>query len=146
MRRPGRTAAIRAAAIRAATIRAATIRAAAFGAVLALAALAPGLVQPARAQQIDERFNDYPTVARADYVFGCIAVNGQGRDVLEKCSCSIDVIASILPYAEYVEAEAVLTLQQASGERTSVFRSAALATEIVAKLRRAQAEAEIVCF
>ena len=38
--------------------------------------------------------NDYPTVARADYVFGCMASNGQTRDALEKCSCSVDVIAS----------------------------------------------------
>ena len=111
-------------------------------AALALAVLAA----PAGAQQIDERFNDYPTVARADYVFGCLAVNGQSRDALERCACSIDVIASILPYAEYTEAEAVLALRQTSGERTSLFRSAAVASEIVAKLRRAQAEAEIVCF
>ena len=104
------------------------------------------VAMPAAAQQIDERFNDYPTVARADYVFGCMAVNGQGRDVLEKCSCSIDVISSILPYDDYVGAETVLTLRQTSGERTSVFRSAAMATEIVASLRRAQAEAEILCF
>ena len=34
--------------------------------------------------------NDYPTVARADYVFGCMQVNGQTRDALERCSCSID--------------------------------------------------------
>ena len=27
--------------------------------------------------------NDYPTVARADYVFGCMQVNGQTRDALE---------------------------------------------------------------
>jgi hypothetical protein len=41
--------------------------------------------------------NDYPTVARADYVFGCMQVNGQTRDALERCSCSIDVIASFFP-------------------------------------------------
>ena len=30
--------------------------------------------------------NDYPTVARADYVFGCMQANGQTRDALERCS------------------------------------------------------------
>ena len=99
-----------------------------------------------QAQETDARFNDYPTAARADYVFGCMAVNGQGRDVLEHCACSIDVIASLLSYEDYVEAETVLSLQQVGGERTSIFRSATLATEIVASLRRAQAEAEILCF
>jgi hypothetical protein len=42
--------------------------------------------------------NDYPTAARADYVFACMKTNGDTRQALEKCSCSIDVIASILPY------------------------------------------------
>src|SRR5229473_3344336 len=42
--------------------------------------------------------NDYPTAARADYVFACMKTNGETRPALEKCSCSIDVIASILPY------------------------------------------------
>jgi hypothetical protein len=42
--------------------------------------------------------NDYPTEARADYVFACMQVNGQTRDSLMKCSCSIDAIAAVLPY------------------------------------------------
>lgn len=75
-----------------------------------------------------------------------MAVNGQGRDVLEKCACSIDVIASIVPYDDYVEAEAVLTLRQGSGERMALFRSPVITEAFVAGLRRAQAEAEIVCF
>lgn len=106
--------------------------------------LAVGL--PVKAQSLAESLNDYPTAARADYVFGCMAVNGQGRDVLEKCSCSIDVIASILPYDGYVQAETVLSLRQTGGERMSIFRTAAMANAIVADLRRAQAEAEILCF
>ncbi|WP_165915589.1 hypothetical protein [Rhodovulum marinum] len=92
------------------------------------------------------RLNDYPTAARADYVFACMATNGQGRDVLEKCACSIDVIASILPYEAYVQAETVLSMRQVGGERMSIFRSSAMANALVAELRRAQAEAEILCF
>jgi len=90
--------------------------------------------------------NDYPTVARADYVFGCMAANGNTRRVLERCACSIDVVASILPYDRYVEAEAVLRLRQVGGEKTTIFRSSAPAKAMVADLRRAQAEAEIRCF
>ena len=52
--------------------------------------------------------NDYPTAARADYVFACMKTNGETRQALEQCSCSIDVIASILPYDRYVAAETVL--------------------------------------
>jgi hypothetical protein len=90
--------------------------------------------------------NDYPTVARADYVFACMAANGQTRQVLEKCACSIDVIASILTYDDYVSGETVLRMRQGQGERMAIFRSAEGAKAAVSNLRRAQAEAEIRCF
>ncbi len=90
--------------------------------------------------------NDYPTAVRAEYVFGCMAVNGQTSDALNRCSCSIDTIASILPYDDYVAAETVLRMRLSSGERSTLFRGGAMTTATVADLRRAQAEAEIICF
>lgn len=90
--------------------------------------------------------NDYPTVARADYVFGCMAANGNTRTALEQCACSIDHIATVLPYEAYVSAETVLRMRQLGGEKTSPFRTAAGFKESVANLRRAQAEADILCF
>ena len=90
--------------------------------------------------------NDYPTAARADYVFACMASNGQTADILKRCSCSIDIIASILPYDRYVEAETVLRMQQVGGEKTAMFRSAPQAKTAVENLKRAQAESEIRCF
>lgn len=90
--------------------------------------------------------NDYPTSARADYVFGCMAVNGQTRDALDRCSCSIDLIASILTYDQYVGAETVLMVAQKGGENTSIFRTSPLMRNKVDALRRAQAEAEVRCF
>ncbi len=90
--------------------------------------------------------NDYPTEARADYVFGCMAVNGQTREALTRCSCSVDVVASILPYEQYVEAETVLSIQRLRSERTAPLRNAEGAKNAVVDLRRAQAEAEIRCF
>ncbi len=111
---------------------------------LALALLVAA--SPALGQDLADRLNDYPTEARADYVFGCMAANGQDRITLRKCACSIDVIASILPYEKYVEAETILSLQQGSGDQLSMFKTMTVATEAVATLRRAQAEAEITCF
>ncbi len=103
------------------------------------------VIGPASGQ--DKGFiNDYPTSARADYVFGCMAVNGQTRDALERCSCSIDLIASILTYDQYVGAETVLMVAQKGGENTSIFRTAPLMRNKVDALRRAQAEAEVRCF
>jgi len=90
--------------------------------------------------------NDYPTVARADYVFGCMAANGETRQALERCSCSIDVIASILSYDHYVEAETIMSISRTGGEKTSMFKSSPQMRNKVADLRRAQAEAEVRCF
>ncbi|MEL6264471.1 MAG: hypothetical protein AAFR52_02315 [Pseudomonadota bacterium] len=90
--------------------------------------------------------NDYPTAVRADYVLGCMAANGQSRPVLEQCSCAIDHIATILPYDAYVEAETMLRTLQVGGERVAAMRGSARHTAMVADLRRAQAEADIVCF
>lgn len=90
--------------------------------------------------------NDYPTESRAEYVFACMATNGRTADTLRRCSCSIDVIASIVPYDDYVEAEAVLALMQTSGERVEAMRNAAPAKVFVQQLRRAQAEGSVRCF
>ena len=90
--------------------------------------------------------NDYPTSARADYVFGCMKANGETQELLQKCSCSIDVIASIIPYDGYVTAETILSMSQVSGPVGSEFRSTEPAKQALQEFRRAQAEAEIRCF
>jgi len=111
-----------------------------------LAAALAGAAGMVVAQDVAEQFNDYPTEVRADYVFACMATNGQGADVLRRCSCSIDEIAAILPYEKYLQAETVLSMRRASGQRMSYFQGAPEAQDYVADLRRAQAEAEIICF
>ena len=88
--------------------------------------------------------NDYPTVARADYVFACMAVNGQTREILEKCSCSIDQIAAILPWDEYEEAETIMSVGLRGGEY--VAGQVAAMQEKVHNLKRAQVEGELRCF
>jgi hypothetical protein len=94
----------------------------------------------------DEPGNDYPTAARADYVFGCMAVNGQSREVLQRCACSIDVIATLLPYEQYEQAETIMSMRQLAGQNASMFHSMPQLREKVANLKRAQVEAELRCF
>jgi hypothetical protein len=108
---------------------------------LAVAALAAATASAAPAD-----LNDYPTVARSDYVFGCMKPNGDTRQALEQCSCSIDVIASILSYLRYVEAETVLSMAQVPGRLGDIFRGPEQSRSAVNDLRRAQAEAEVRCF
>lgn len=90
--------------------------------------------------------NDYPTSARAEYVFGCLKANGETRQAIEQCSCSIDVVASLLSYERYVTAETVLSMSQVRGNLGGEFRSSEQASSAVNDLRRAQAEAEVRCF
>jgi hypothetical protein len=90
--------------------------------------------------------NDYPTVARSEYVFGCLKANGETRQAISQCSCSIDVIASLLPYERYVTAETVLSMSQVRGNLGGEFRSSEQAANALNDLRRAQAEAEVRCF
>jgi len=93
-----------------------------------------------------EDINDYPTSARSEYVFGCLKANGETRQAIEQCSCSIDVVASLVPYDRYVTAETVLSMSQVQGNLGGQFRSSEQAAGALNDLRRAQAEAEVRCF
>ena len=90
--------------------------------------------------------NDYPTSARVDYVFGCMKANGETQVSLQKCSCSIDVLASLLPYDRYVTAQTVLSMSQVPGNLGGEFRSTEISRTALEDLRRTQAEAEVRCF
>jgi hypothetical protein len=110
-------------------------------AAAALAAAAMNLSLPARA-------NDYPTATVADYVLACMAANGNSAQALQQCSCSIDVLASLLSYEDYSMAETVLRMRQVNGggEKMALFRETPFAKSTIDRLRRAQVEAEVRCF
>lgn len=110
----------------------------------ALAAFSAAMTLPA-ALAMDLPVNDYPTVTRADYVFGCMQVNGQTREMLEKCSCSIDQIAALLPYAQYEEAETIKSVSMRGGEQVAVLQNPQIQQKVKA-LQFAQVEAELKCF
>jgi hypothetical protein len=114
--------------------------------MIAFGALLLGIAGGPSECAVAQSRNDYPTHARADYVFACMKVNGDTRQALEQCSCSIDIIASIVPYDRYVSAEAVLSLAQVPGRFGAMFRSTEASKGAVNDLRRAQAEAEVRCF
>jgi hypothetical protein len=103
---------------------------------LPLALLLLALALPASAAEL----NDYPTSTRADYVFGCMKANGDTRQSLDQCSCSIDVIATILPFERYVAAETVASLEQQMGQVGSLMRNTAIARDALDELREAEAE------
>jgi hypothetical protein len=98
------------------------------------------------ASQAAANNNDYPTEARADYVFVCMKTNGENQEMLRRCSCSIDVIASLLPYDRYVAAQTVASMNQVQGQIGTMFRASQQTKAMLDDLRRAQAEAEVRCF
>jgi hypothetical protein len=106
--------------------------------LLAVAAIAYSL--PANSAPL------YPTSTLAEYVYGCMKANGENRDILQRCSCSIDVIASVVSYDDYVAAETFKSMALAGGENASLFLSSAPAKAATTKLKQAQAEADIRCF
>ena len=124
----------------------ACVRAKTLGAILIAAVLAWGGSALAQGSSLGDGVNDFPTEARADYVFACMATNGQTQEALRRCSCSVDVIASILTYDQYVEADTVLRMRLVAGEKSTLFKTGRGAKQMVETLRRAQAEAEIRCF
>lgn len=90
--------------------------------------------------------NDYPTEARVDYVLGCMAANGQNYLTMQKCSCSIDVIAELVPYDDYEAVTTILSMQDQRGEMGMLFRTERGMQEDVERFRGAQTEADLRCF
>ncbi|QRM57552.1 hypothetical protein F3Y30_23980 (plasmid) [Sinorhizobium sp. BG8] len=72
--------------------------------------------------------------------------NGENRNMLDRCSCSIDVIASIVTYDHYVTAATFKEMGLVSGEKGVLFRESAPAKAALTELKRAQAEADVRCF
>ena len=114
--------------------------------LLALLATAPGLAAPAASAAERGAVNDYPTAARADYVFACMTVNGGTQEALGRCSCAVDVIASILPYHDYEEAETVLRMRNLGGGYLAQTFRVQESNQMVERLQEAQAEADVRCF
>ena len=90
--------------------------------------------------------NDFPTLARAEFVFACMSSNASNRDFMAKCSCAIDEIAKRITYDEYAQAETITRLQLGASPREEAFKSVGLSKERMDKLFRAQAASELQCF
>jgi hypothetical protein len=90
--------------------------------------------------------NAYPTEVVADYVIGCMASNGASQNTLRRCSCSIDTVASMLPYDTYEKADTIIRMSAVAGGNTEIFRTTNMLKKVVDELRLAQIEADFRCF
>lgn len=90
--------------------------------------------------------NDFPTLARSEFVFACMSSNATNRDFMAKCSCAVDEIAKRINYEEYAQAEAIARLWEGASPREEAFKSVGLSKERMDKLFKAQAASELECF
>lgn len=78
--------------------------------------------------------------------FSCMGVNGQTQGRAAPLFLRHRPHRRGADHEDYISAETVLRMQQTSGERSAMFKSSPLMGAMVAELRRAEAEAEILCF
>lgn len=103
-------------------------------------------VLPGVAQAAQTPANNYPTEARAEYVFECMnQLGGESYDTLYKCSCSIDYIANEITYDQYVTLDTYLRGQHAGGERPEVLREGSIARNSRSELAQIKAKAADRC-
>ncbi len=91
--------------------------------------------------------NDFPTLARVEYILRCMDSNGgQKYETLYSCTCIIDKIADKIAYDEFVEAEVFLQLRSTPGERGGLFRDPDRASLLVRKISDLTEVAKKSCF
>ncbi len=66
--------------------------------------------------------NDFPTLARVEYVQECINRTGGDRNHLYQCSCVVDRIAEAMSYDEFVESSTYARYSTLPGEGGGIFR------------------------
>jgi hypothetical protein len=91
--------------------------------------------------------HDYPTVERVLYVQSCMRDHpGPAFEMVNKCSCAIDKIASEIIYDDYVSLSTVANAITIGGERGAVLRDAEPMQELARKFRKLNLDAKKSCF
>jgi hypothetical protein len=95
----------------------------------------------------DARVNDFPTVERVLFVEACARdhPDRSRTEMLYKCSCVIDGIASELSYAEYVDASTAFAAGQVAGERGTHIRESSAGQDLAGRFRQARSNARKAC-
>jgi hypothetical protein len=89
--------------------------------------------------------NNYPTIARVEYVNQCINNNGGKLAALYQCSCAIDRIANTLTYDDYVEVTTFAKNANMPGEGGGMFRDSERGRKLIKNYRDLEADALHSC-
>lgn len=100
-------------------------------------------VAPAMASEM----NQFPTLARVEYVERCLTQFERPRqELIYKCSCAIDAVAKQVDYDTWVGLETFNNAVPIAGERGAYVRERKDARTQVKAYREVQASARKACF
>ena len=89
--------------------------------------------------------NDFPTLARVEYVQECINRTGGKQAHIYQCVCVVDRIADEMTYDEFVEATTFARYSTLPGEIGGIFRDPSEAKSKAKRYREIEAHAFSAC-
>jgi hypothetical protein len=91
--------------------------------------------------------NDFPTMARVEFVLECMKNSkASPNEMAYKCSCAIDNIASKVNYDTWIDLSTVANGTSIAGERGGVIRDMKDGRKLIGQYRELQAQAKHACF
>lgn len=91
--------------------------------------------------------NDFPTADRVLYVQECMRAHpGPHYEMVNKCSCALDRLASEVKFDEYVNMITIVNAVSIGGERGSEMRDNETLKPPIARYRELQSKVKKVCF
>jgi hypothetical protein len=91
--------------------------------------------------------NDFPTVDRVLYVQECMKTNpGPYYEMVNKCSCALDSLASEVKFDDYVNMTTVVNAISIGGERGAELRDNESVKPQIKRYRDLQAKVQKGCF
>lgn len=91
--------------------------------------------------------NDFPTLDRVLFVEACVRdhPDRQHQEMVYKCSCAVDALASEISYDDYVELSTASDAGQIAGERGAAIRESGTGRSMAKDFRAARAKAYNSC-
>lgn len=91
--------------------------------------------------------NDFPTVDRVIYVQECMQAHpGPKFEMTNKCSCTLDKIATSMKFEEYVTMSTIVKAMSIGGERGGAIRDVPSYEPQVKRYKDLVSKAEKACF
>jgi hypothetical protein len=101
--------------------------------------------KPANSDEDEGPVHSYPTQARVEYVNECIAKHDDSLANVYQCSCTIDRIADVLTYDEFVTAITFARYSGLPGEGGAVFRDSDEARSTAKRYRELEKQVQREC-